>query len=189
MDFMDDDSPPVLDPDCPKHATPAGETNAREATFSELKKILEEKGQSTDGKKPALTAGCVGAGSPLKVVDILMRKGCVGERKGAAHIGFERGFCDSDLLLPNGQKVSFQGKKLEGEQAEEPAANIVNHRTKKKHKIKQDLSTSVQHVLQMCHGFSREKPRLVTIVEDQLGAFVRLAPKWVFQAASLSKCE
>jgi hypothetical protein len=105
-----------------------------------------------------------------------MRKGCVGEPKGAAQIGFERGFYDKDLLLPNGQKVSFQGKKLEGE-AEEPAANVVDHRAKKKRKIKRDLSTSVQHVLQMCHDFSTEKPRLVTTVEDKLGAFVRLTPK------------
>ncbi len=53
----------------------------------------------------------------------------------------------------------------------------MDHRTKKKRKIKRDLSTSVQHILQMCHDFSTEKPRLVTIVEDKLGAFVRLTPK------------
>jgi hypothetical protein len=178
MDFKEDDLPPVLDPDCPKCAMPAGETNTPEATVSELKKILEEKGLSADGKKPALIARCVGACSPLKVADILMRKGCVGQPKGAAHIGFERGFCDLDLLRPNGQKVSFQGKKLEGEQAEEPAANIVDHRTKKKRKIKRDLSTSVQHVLQMCHDFRRKSQGLSQLLRtSQLGAFVRLTPK------------
>jgi hypothetical protein len=36
MDFKEDDSPPALDPDCPKCATPAGERNAREATVSEI---------------------------------------------------------------------------------------------------------------------------------------------------------
>jgi hypothetical protein len=74
-DFKEDDLPPTLDPDCPKHGTPTGETNAREATVSELKKILEEKGLSADGKKPALIARCVGACLLLKVTDILMRKG------------------------------------------------------------------------------------------------------------------
>ena len=137
MDFTEDDLPPVLDPDCPKYATPTGKTNTRDATIAELKEILIEKGLSADGKKPALTARCIGAGLPLQVKDILMRKGYVGEPKGAAHIGFERGFYDSDLRLPNGQKVSFQGKKLEGE-VEEPASNVVDHRTKKKRKIKRD---------------------------------------------------
>ena len=40
-----------------------------------------------------------------------------------------------------------------------------------------DLSTSVQHILQMCHDFSTEKQRLITIVEDQLGGFIQLTPK------------
>jgi hypothetical protein len=61
MDFIAVDSPPTLDPDCPKHATPTGKTKTRDATVSELKIVSLEKGLSADGKKAALTARCVGA--------------------------------------------------------------------------------------------------------------------------------
>jgi hypothetical protein len=82
-------------------------------------------------------------------------------------------------LPPNGKKVSFKGSLLEGE--EEPAAaaapDVFDHWSKEKQNRNQDLSTSVQHMLQTCHDFASENPRLVTIEEEQLGAFVWLTPK------------
>ena len=76
----------------------------------------------------------------------------VGKAKGAAHIGFERGFWDSNLRLPDGRLVSMQGAKIGMDGTKEI----------------RDPSTSARQILRNCDDIQKEKPQLKYIVEDRL---------------------
>jgi hypothetical protein len=179
MVFVEDDSPPILKPDCPKYPTASGVTSTRELNVAELRKGLEAMGLNTAGKQPQLKERSANANLPTTAAVIHMTDSYVGKQKGAAQIGFERGEYDADLLLPNGKKVSMEGTAIADAQPDNQPVEegIVDHRKKKKKKVRRDLSTSVRHILSLHEDFANEKPRLAKILEDTLGAFVRLTPK------------
>jgi hypothetical protein len=181
--FTINDLPPVLKPLCPKFATPTGKTVTRELTVPEMKARLEKEKLNSDGKRQVLVQRCTEAGLPVLLTYPVMSPGYVGQPKGAAHIAFERGFFDESLKLPNGKKVSFAGSKLpEAEQAA-AALNtvaeeaVVDHRKKKKPKVRRDKETSVREILKGCEDFANETPQLEFIAQKHLGAFIRLTPK------------
>jgi hypothetical protein len=182
MSFRIDDLPPVLKPLCPKIPTATGKTITRALNVAEMKLCLEAEKLNSDGKRQVLLDRCIEAGLPVQLTSIVMTPGYVGEPKGAAHIAFERGFFDASLKLPNGKKVSFAGSKLqaveaaESDEAEEAAA-IIDHRKKKKPKVKRDKETSVREILKRCDNFANETPQLEYIAQKHLGAFIRLTPK------------
>jgi hypothetical protein len=182
MSFRIDDLPPVLKPLCPKIPTATGKTITRALNVAEMKLCLEAEKLNSDGKRQVLLDRCIEAGLPVQLTSIVMTPGYVGEPKGAAHIAFERGFFDASLKLPNGKKVSFAGSKLqaveaaESDEAEEAAA-IIDHRKKKKPKVKRDKETSVREILKRCDDFANETPQLEYIAQKHLGAFIRLTPK------------
>jgi hypothetical protein len=181
-----DDLPPVLKPLCPKIATATGKTVTRVLTVAEMKACLEAEKLNSDGKWQVLLDRCVEAGLPLQLTCPVMTPGYVGEPKGAAHIAFEHGFFDALMKLPNGKKVSFAGTKLqeaeaaeldEAEEATVGGTKIIDHRRKKKLKVKRDKETSVKEILKGCDGFANETPQLEYIAQKYLGAFIRLTPK------------
>jgi hypothetical protein len=53
---------------------------------------------------------------------------------------------------------------------------IVDHRKKKKLKVKRDKETSVREILKRCKDFANETPQLEFIAHKYLGAFIRLTP-------------
>jgi hypothetical protein len=185
MNFRIHDLPPVLKPLCPKFSTPTGKTITRELNVAELKAGLEAEKLNSDGKRQALLQRSIEAGLPVKLTFPVMTPGYVGQPKGAAHIAFERGFFDASLKLPNGKKVSFAGSKVQEAaeaaelNAEEEAvvSTIVDHRKKKKPKVKRDKETSVREILKRCEDFANEVPQLEFIAHKYLGAFLRLTPK------------
>jgi hypothetical protein len=186
MNFGIDDLPPVLKPLCPKLSTPTGKTVSRDLNVSEVKACLEVEKLNSDGKQQVLVDRCIEAGLPVKLTYPVMTPGYVGQPKGAAHIAFEPGFFDASLKLPNGKKVSFAGSKVqEAEAAELNVAQqeavastiIVDHRKKKKPKVKRDKETSVREILKRCEDFANETPQLEFIAHTYLGAFIRLTPK------------
>jgi hypothetical protein len=184
MSFRMDDLPPVLKPLCPKIATATGKTITRALNVAELKICLEAEKLNSDGKRQVLLERCIEAGLPVQLTSKVMTPGYVGEPKGAAHIAFERGFFDSSLKLPNGKKVSFAGSKLQAAEAAEfdeaveaAATTIIDHRKKKKPKVKRDKETSVREILKRCEDFANETPQLESIAQKYLGAFIRLTPK------------
>jgi hypothetical protein len=145
MNFQIDNLPPVLKPLCPKFSTPTGKTISRELNVAELKAHLEAEELNSDGKRQVLFERCIEAGIPVKLTLPVMTPGYVGDPKGAAHIAFERGFFDAPLKLPNGEKIPFAGAKLQEAEAVEliVASPIIDHRKKKKPKVKCDKETSV----------------------------------------------
>jgi hypothetical protein len=183
MNFRMDDLPPVLKPLCPKIATPTGKTLTRALNVAEMKARLEAEKLNSDGKRQVLLDRCIEAGLPVKLTLPVMTPGYVGEPKGAAHIAFERGFFDASMKLPNGKKVSFAGSKLqeaeaaESVEAEAEEAPIIDHRRKKKPKVRRDKETSVREILKRCDDFANETPQLEYIAHKYLGAFIRLTPK------------
>jgi hypothetical protein len=183
MSFGINDLPPVLKPLCPKIPTPTGKTITRALNVAEMKVCLETEKLNSDGKRQVLLERCIEAGLPVLLTSKVMTPGYVGEPKGAAHIAFERGFFDSSLKLPNGKKVSFAGSKLQAaeaakfDEAIEAAATIIDHRKKKKPKVKRDKETSVREILKGCQDFANETPQLEYIAQKHLGAFIRLTPK------------
>jgi hypothetical protein len=185
MNFRMNDLPPVLKPLCPKIATATGKTVTRALNVAEMKARLEAEKLNSDGKRQVLFDRCVEAGLPVQLTCPVMTPGYVGEPKGAAHIAFERGFFDASMKLPNGKKVSFAGTKLqeaeaaESAEAEEAAGGtkIIDHRRKKKPKVKRDKETSVREILKGCDDFANETPQLEYIAQTYLGAFIRLTPK------------
>ena len=184
MNFRVDDLPPVLRPLCPKFSTPTGKTMTRDLTVPELKASLEAEKLNSDGKRQVLSQRCIEAGLPVKLAFPVMKPGHAGEPKGAAHIAFERGFFDSSLKLPNGKKVSFAGSRLQEAEATElnvadeaAASTVIDHRKKRKTKVKRDKETSVREILKRCEDFANETPQLEFIAQKHLGAFIRLTPK------------
>jgi hypothetical protein len=114
--FCEDDSPPILDPTAPKYdGTDIKFKENQDMNVPELRKILEENGLSSDGQKPDLVKRCAQADLPTKHTVASTAKGYIGKAKGAAHIGFERGFWDSKLRLPDGRLVSMEGAKIRNE--------------------------------------------------------------------------
>jgi hypothetical protein len=185
MSFRMDDLPPVLKPLCPKIPTATGKTITRALNVAEMKVNLEAEKLNSDGKWQVLLDRCIEAGLPVQLTSKIMTPGYVGEPKGAAHIAFERGFFDSSLKLPNGKKVSFVGSKLQAVEAAEwdvveeagAATTIIDHRKKKKPKVKRDKETSVREILKHCADFANETPQLEFIAQKYWGAFIRLTPK------------
>jgi hypothetical protein len=185
MNFRLDDLPPVLKPLCPKFPSPTGKTITRELSVPEMKARLDAEKLNSDGKRQVLFERCREAGLPVNLTFPVMTPGYVGEPKGAAHIAFERGFFDESLKLPNGRKVSFAGSKLQETEAAElntaseavASTPIIDHRKKKKPKVKRDKETSVREILKRCEDFQNETPQLEFIAQTYLGAFIRLTPK------------
>jgi hypothetical protein len=186
MNFQIDDLPPVLKPLlCPKFPSPTGKTITRELSVPKMKARLDAEKLNLDGKRQVLFERCVEAGLPVKLTFPVMTPGYVGEPKGAAHIAFERRLFYAPLKLPNGKKVSFSGSKVqeaeaaELNEAQEAVAStiIVDHRKKKKPKVKRDKETSVREILKSCEDFANETPQLKFIAHTYLGAFIRLTPK------------
>jgi hypothetical protein len=130
-------------------------------TVPELRKQLEENESSSDGKKDDLLKRCELGNLPLKHRVAIKEEGYVGKVKGAAHIGFEQGFWDSNLRLPDGRLVTLQGDKLGVEGTKEI----------------RDLATSAREILCSCQDIRMEKPQLKYIVEDLLGCHMKLTPK------------
>jgi hypothetical protein len=130
-------------------------------TVPELRKQLEENGLSSDGKKDDLLKRCELGNLPVRHRVAIKEEGYVGKAKGAAHIGFECGFWDENLRLPDGRLVSMQGSKLRTEGTKEI----------------RDPSTSAREILRTCEDIRTEKPQLKYIVEDLLGCHMKLTPK------------
>jgi hypothetical protein len=161
--FLDNDLPPILDPQAPKYD---GDVVLRykenvPMTVPELRKQLEENGLSSDGKKDDLLKRCDLGNLPSRHRVAIKKEGYVGKAKGAAHIGFERGFWDENLRLPDGRLVSMQGSKATVEGTKEI----------------RNPSTSAREILRSCQDIRSEKPHLKYIVEDLLGCVMKLTPK------------
>jgi hypothetical protein len=59
-----------------------------------------------------------------------------------------------------------------------PGVNLLlDHRKKRKTKVKRDKETSVREILKRCEDFANETPQLEFIAQKYLGAFIRLTPK------------
>jgi hypothetical protein len=54
---------------------------------------------------------------------------------------------------------------------------MIDHRKKKKPKVKRDKETSIREILKRCEDFQNETPQLEFIAQTYLGAFIRLTPK------------
>ena len=79
----------------------------KDLTVPELKQILEQNGFSSDGQKLALQQRCKQANLPTSKAVQKIVEGYIGKAKGGAEIGFERGFWDRNLKLPNGKTISM----------------------------------------------------------------------------------
>jgi hypothetical protein len=80
-----------------------------------LRKLLETNNLNSNGKKDELQTRCTAVNLPTKRSTPNKTEGYVGKAKGAAQIGYERGFYDEKLRLPNGKLVSFAGTLLRKE--------------------------------------------------------------------------
>lgn len=164
MHFRPGDLPPVDQRDAPPNDTGTGDYQTKEYNVTELRKILEDNSMSSDGNKPELVARLILAGIPTTYRKEKKIDGYIGKQKGALQIAYERGFFD-DTLSVNGHKVSMMGHIL------------VKGDKKRGIKEQREDSTSVLKMLRGCNDFKTEKTQLQSIVEDELGCFIRLTPK------------
>ena len=105
--------PPIFDSKGPKYdVIKSDNLLTRKLNKSELKDVLEEKGLNTDGKVDQLRQRVTNVNIPLTETKGEVIPGYIGKPKGAQQIACERGLFLPTGLLPNGKKVSMNGKSL-----------------------------------------------------------------------------